>query len=508
MADAVRRKARSFLRIDPADGASFYIKETFDFESNIFKNRIWYRGDSEELSQFYKSVGSAATNGSRFWAAVPTIGRNIRKIHTGLPAMIIDVLAGVVMSDLNDITVKPEKHQDTWKKIEKDNKFQELIEQAITDVLVDGDGAFKVTIDTDISQYPIVEFVTGENVEFNYRRGRLYEIIFKTPYIHKSNVYVLHETYGYGYIRSELHRGDQIIELNSIPQTEKVVPEVTFDKSFIMAKELMFTKSNKWKGRGRSIIDNKSDAFDSFDECWSQWMEALRIGRAKEYIPEGMLPRNPYTGELLRPNAFDHAYIQHDQANSETDKPQIEVIQPAIPHESYLSTYVTALDQCLQGIISPSTLGIDTKKLDNAEAQREKEKTTLYTRNKIVNKIQDVIPELIDIIFKSYNTLLKQPVEDIDAEVPFGEYANPSFESQVETVAKGKQAGIMSIEAAVDELYGDSKDEEWKAKEVLRLKEEQGIIEMEEQKVGDDLIDQQDIMNNDKNKPSSEGGRN
>ena len=204
----------------------------------------------------------------------------------------------------------------------------------------------------------------------------------------------------------------------------------------------------------------------------------------------------------------DSAYIQHDQANSETDKPQIEVIQPAIPHESYLSTYVTALDQCLQGIISPSTLGIDTKKLDNAEAQREKEKTTLYTRNKIVNKIQDVIPELIDIIFKSYNTLLKQPVEDIDAEVPFGEYANPSFESQVETVAKGKQAGIMSIEAAVDELYGDSKDEEWKAKEVLRLKEEQGIIEMEEQKVGDDLIDQQDIMNNDKNKPSSEGGRN
>ena len=38
----------------------------------------------------------------------------------------------------------------------------------------------------------------------------------------------------------------------------------------------------------------------------------------------------------------------------------------------------------------------------------------------------------------------------------------------------------MSIEASVEELYGDSKDEEWKKAEVSRLKAEQGIAEMEE----------------------------
>ena len=37
----------------------------------------------------------------------------------------------------------------------------------------------------------------------------------------------------------------------------------------------------------------------------------------------------------------------------------------------------------------------------------------------------------------------------------------------------------MSIEAAVEELYGDSRDEEWKAEEVKRLKAEQGIAELE-----------------------------
>ena len=38
----------------------------------------------------------------------------------------------------------------------------------------------------------------------------------------------------------------------------------------------------------------------------------------------------------------------------------------------------------------------------------------------------------------------------------------------------------MSIEASVDELYGDSKDDDWKKEEVARLKAEQGIAELEE----------------------------
>lgn len=64
--------------------------------------------------------------------------------------------------------------------------------------------------------------------------------------------------------------------------------------------------------------------------------------------------------------------------------------------------------------------------------------------------------------------------------VPFGEYANPSFESQVETVAKAKQSGIMSIERCVEELYGDTLDEHCKQEEIARLKAEQGIQDLEE----------------------------
>ena len=167
----------------------------------------------------------------------------------------------------------------------------------------------------------------------------------------------------------------------------------------------------------------------------------------------------------------------------EGQKNQIMTDQPVIPHESYLASYVTALDLCLQGVISPSTLGIDVKKLDNAEAQREKEKTTLYTRNAIIEALQEILPEVVSMCINANSILHNQAAKDVKVNIPFGEYANPSFESQVETVSKAKQGGIMSIERCIEELYGDTLDEHCKKEEIARLKEEQGIQTIEEPSV-------------------------
>ena len=85
------------------------------------------------------------------------------------------------------------------------------------------------------------------------------------------------------------------------------------------------------------------------------------------------------------------------------------------------------------------------------------------------------------------NILNQEALEDTEAEVGFGEYANPSFESQIETVGKAKTQGVMSIESIIEELYGDSKTDEWKAEEVKRIKNEQGITELEEPSITNDL---------------------
>ena len=255
---------------------------------------------------------------------------------------------------------------------------------------------------------------------------------------------------------------------------------VYFDKSLIMAEYLSFFASDKWEGRGQSIFDSKRDNFDALDEAWSQWIDALRANRTKTYIPEDLLPRDASTGAIKYGNTFDNRFIATGSPMQENATSKIETQNGTIDCNSYLNTYVTALDLCLQGLISPSTLGIDTKKLDNAEAQREKEKTTLYTRQTIIYALQYCIEGLIDKVFKVLSAMQGVALEDTEAEVTFGEYANPSFESQIETVGKAKTQGVMSIESIIDELYGDSKTDEWKAEEVKRIKNEQGIVEVDE----------------------------
>lgn len=502
----IKKGIRSWLNILPASPYNIQINEMMDFEGHAIRNRIWYRGDGNELEQFYQQSGEYADK-HKFWASRSTPGMDIRKIHTGLPGLIVRTLSFVVLPDMNDFEFESPVQEQIWKEIEKDNNFHKKMENALKETLFIGDGAFKVTIDTDISDYPILEWYPGDRVEFVYQRDRIREIVFKTPYQEKGRTYVLNERYGYGYILNELYQGEKLVDITAIKATENLT-DVAFDDTVILAVPLMIYESAKYEGRGGSIFDGKIDSYDSLDETWSQWMDALRAGRAKTYIPECLVPHNPETGELISPNPFDNRYFAADGDMREGQKNQVVTEQPTIPHESYLASYVTALDLCLQGVISPSTLGIDVKKLDNAEAQREKEKTTLYTRNAIIEALQETLPEVVSICINANNILHSQKTEKIEVNIPFGEYANPSFESQVETVAKAKQSGIMSIERCVEELYGDTLDEHCKEEEITRLKAEQGIQDMEEPGVNMAAGDFKVNLEGDENNEGKSGSKN
>lgn len=488
MLGGLKRMIKGWLDIQDAPNTTITINEKLNFDTNCIKNEIWMRGDPIEIEQFYKQIYN---QDAMFWGAVPYI--KIRKIHLGLPNLMVKVLSAIVVRDMNDIKLK--SRQNEWDDIEKDNKFKKMLKKAINKALYLGDGAFKISFDKTLSEYPIIEFYGADKVELVYERGRFKECVFKTKYTYNKRNYILREAYGFGYIKNKLVRlpNEKEVPLNEIPQTA-VLSDFKFagydedengqaisKGSFCMAVPFMIYESSKWENRGRSIFDGKEGSFDALDEAYSQWMDALRSSRPTKYIPKSLLPRDPETGYVLNPNEFDNRFIANESDMSENGKNEIKITQPTIPSSNYLESYITALDACLQGVISPSTLGIDVKKLDNAEAQREKEKATLYTRNDIIEALQDCLPLLINSTLKALDVYNKKTLsEDIEVTIEFGEYANPSFEAVVETVSKAKTGGVMSIEAAVDELYGDTKDEEWKKEEVARLKEEQGIAELEE----------------------------
>ncbi len=494
------------LKIQPAQKNNIItIKEPFSYEEGVLRNRLWYRGDPSELEQFYKQAGNDNVSRSRFWAAVPSEDMAIRKIHSGLPAMIVERLADIAIADLNTIELKTKAETELWQEIDKDNNFRELLGESIIEALAVGDGAFKVTVDTNVTEYPIIEFYSGDRVEYVRERNRLKEIIFKTDYTHKDKDYQLHEIFGKGYIKFKLFDEDgEEVSLSMVPETSELL-DVEFTGNFIMAVPLMFFKNHKWPDRGKSLFDSKADSFDALDEVISQWVDAIRQGRVQKYIPNDLVPKDPNTGQPQRPNPFDNQFIAIGTSLKEDDKNEIKMVQPDIIYAAFVSTYANMLDQSLQGIISPSTLGIDLKKTDNAEAQREKEKATLYTRGKIIERLQDVIPQLVDIVLKVYDNMKTKTPKDYEVTVEFGEYASPDFNTLVETVGKAKDYKVMSTERAVEELYPDWTDEQ-RAEEVARIKKEEGITTLQEPQIGeyDDLPEDDEEIEEDQQQDGDE----
>lgn len=493
----MKNMIRNWLEIKSPDSIQIDIEQLNNYESQAFINNIWYRGDPSEIQQLYEQLNDRLGN-KHFWGSKPTVGMNIRKIHTGLPSMIVDTLADISTDDLDKIEAG--KRQEEWNTIAEENNPKALLRDAVVGALVCGDGAFKWSIDTEISEYPIIEYYDGSRVEFEYERGRLIAIIFKTKKVINKQKYTLLERYSKKDITYKLiNKEGKECKIEDYSELIDKYKKVTNENEFMMALPVMLRKSKKYVGRGKSLFEGKLDNFDAFDEVWSQWMLALRKGQIKTYIPESLLPRDPETGLLLRGSDLDNDYISVEESISEdgASKNKIETTQGQIQYEALLNTYITALDQCLTGLISPSTLGIDTKKIDNAEATREKEKTTLYKRNQIVEVLTKVISDMVDITFKVYDTMKHNEITDTPGIASFGGYANPSFEAQIETIGKAKTNGIMSIETSVEELYGDTKDDEWKKEEVQRIKNEQGIVEMEEPSINNDLdlIENEEILN-------------
>lgn len=552
LSERVRDMVRNWLRIEPAQEQSVTIRETVGYAANCMRNRVWYRGDAGEIEQLFRALDGAgyASGTARFWAKAPSNGE-VRKAHSGLPAILVDTLAYLVKSDLNDVEFEADgadaaeggeveaglqwgdsireapdaaaiaarsggqaaastaRAADTWAEIAEDCRWTDIVGEAVSGVLTVGDGAFKISIDEDVSPYPLLEFWPGDRVEYLRRHGRITGVVFKTVLPAggawtdpagggtsagilggvRYTDYVLREIYEPGSIRYELWRDDRQVPLSALPELAEYKP-VTYDEKFPLAVPLCVFPSQKYPGRGRSIFDGKTDAFDAHDEVISQWIDAVRHGRVKNYIPEDMIPRDPNTGKLLRMDSFGTNFIQvaSSRAEGAAGAQHIETIQPEIRYDAFVESYAATLNLCLQGIVSPATLGIDVGKMSSAEAQREKKDVTGMTRNAITDALEKALPQVVRSMLMAYDLLQGHAAGQYEPKVTFGEYGAPDFDSRVQTVASAATAGVMSVEAVVDELWGASKDADWKAAEVRRILTERGIEQAEEPGVGADAF--------------------
>ena len=98
--DKLKEKTRSWLEIRDGNPKRIVINQTDDLQAYFIKNKIWYRGEADELEQLYKQLEGKETT---FWASVPTTGLEIKKSHSGLPKLIINTVANILLENFNGV---------------------------------------------------------------------------------------------------------------------------------------------------------------------------------------------------------------------------------------------------------------------------------------------------------------------------------------------------------------------------------------------------------------------
>lgn len=467
---------------------------------------VWYDGDGDELLNFYTRENYIGFNYEPFYMrnkknyfwAISSTEAQIKRTHSGQPRNIVDTLVNIMPFPLISAGEDTNKLQAVVKESGLEQVYKD---EQLPLTLVEGWGCWKINWDKDVSDYPSVEYVSAENVDFIYKNGKIIGIVFKNYYTSDKKRYLLLETRSIEWkpnsaadakgsegervlvITNELYElptntaaGDddtllKKVDLKTVSELESVEERIEigpFDKLFAVPCILLGNTSRQW-GYGRSIFTGKIDLFDDLDQALSQSSNAVRLSTPIEYIDEEYLERDK-NGLPKKPKAYDRKYIMmKGQKNGDgvsTGQP-VQITQPSVEFSRYSDHAVQILLQILNGILSPATLGIDIAKKDNAAAQREKEKVTIFTRNALINGEERILRSLMEqmLMAKEFMDTGAVSVHSYDISVKFNEFADDSFENKLEALGKAYDMEEISTDMYLNKLYGDTLSEEERAAE-------------------------------------------
>lgn len=107
---------KKLFRIQPAREREVVIIEPHTFLADVIRNKLWYRGDSAELEQYFKKTARWDVEKARFWAA--TAQGSVRKMHSGIVSTVVDRYKDIVLADMDAVTFGEGQleTEEIWKK--------------------------------------------------------------------------------------------------------------------------------------------------------------------------------------------------------------------------------------------------------------------------------------------------------------------------------------------------------------------------------------------------------
>lgn len=518
--DWIREKILKFLKIEhladnPTGDRYAFISDAEAIRMDKLKEaKLWYCGDDSELLNFYtdnkvydynKNPLYNRNKQNYFWA-LSVKECDIKRVHDNLAHDIIDTLVNVIG---NFETRSPDPNIDALiDKIVEDNDLRVLVnQQEMPLTLAEGYGAFKYTIDKSMGDTPIIEYYSAENVRFIYKRKKLVGVVFVDYYRDdKNKEYVLLETRRVienssriEFALFRLEKNDlKPVELDTLPDT-KDLPKEGYQidgLNDVLATPTIFFYDAQNPEYGRSIYEGKIGLLDDLDQIRSQASQTVRVSTPVEYYDAESMAFSK-NGQPMPPTAFNRQFIAKEpmrDGNGNVRDKSIDTTQPNLDFNSYDVAAEAVRNAILSGILSPATMGIDVSRKDNADAQREKEKVTIMTRNNIIERqiriVKDVLTKCI--MLMEFMKTGQITLQDYEIDVAYDEFANPSMENEIQILGGAYANGLISPEMFVDKLYGTSISDEQKQKELEYLMQqkqiEQQMLAMEAAEAEGDIL--------------------
>lgn len=490
--------------------ASYLAQETVE-------NLTWYVGSPIALSEYFKA--STDKNHARyFWRL-----QNARKVHCGIPALISNSMATILFGNGYNYEITMYKESEDGQNIEIDEetskKAKDLADIVLQEVEMNnkfrtgaeaeswsGHIAFKLSYDLSLSPLPIVEVCDRRSFELVNVRGITKAIVFKHFYVKDKEEYILHEIYttsedGNALIKNELYKKTpnklEQVDLNKIPETEGMLPEVKIGIPGILA----IAKPNKIQAQqfidnpyGVSDYSRSSSTFDSLDEIYTGIVQEMRDNRTMRYIPKTLMPKDDAGRVLPLPEDMTNFTVTEEDLDTLSAGGKVGITTESVQDktsDNYTKFKTYIAQACNLSGLSPISLGITgLESISSSDkSTRERCKTTIETRNSKIELWKPMMEELIlkimslaSYIQKQYPNSVRAGVPKVDIDysncdinVTFADYISNSMEERISTWTAAKQGGIASVEMAVNQLYGDDLTESQKMDEVNRIKFEAGL---------------------------------
>ena len=436
-------------------------------EFELLENKMWYYANNyKDLEYFYKTKMPQINEYVEDRTFYHSVKGKTPRVHVPLARNVTDTIVNLCFSETPGITVDTgnkvtnESYNKKLNAILNENDSTSLFKDFAANNSWSGAAAFKIILDKELSDNPIIQPYSKADIVVSKRAGRVYQIIFKDYF----NEYILFSIYGIGYVKFKLFKGKKEVPLDSIEETAGLKDYEIVDKNGMKLNHMLavYMENNN---EASSDYKGSIDLMIAADEVKSAILAIQRTLKPYVYYPSSVCSYDRTTKKTKKPDNWDQNEIIVEDNNANQDKSPVDSIKRDFNSPS-LNSYQDYYDRTVKDIyintsLAESTItGYDGGSNSSGLALNIREKPSMRKRAALLTRFDKALGTLAEIVLELSNSELidnKLAVKDLSNYkyyVNFSEYASPSFSDMIKDISLAKSSGLIDLHTALQELYG------------------------------------------------------